>query len=211
MPRITPSRWESAVAWPSMPGPASPRRPDADRRGGGGDRRRRRAALAAGCHGRRSGRGGSRRGSSAGVGGPSRSRCGAPARGPSGSARPRSPWRRHRADDGVDGQRDVPPRHRASTSSTGSNRRRRTSTTASPFTTLPRPAGALRCRFATVNDVHFGETEAGRVGPERARSDPPRASGHDAVPGVDEPGGRRRAASPPTMSIRSRQWSPRAT
>jgi 3',5'-cyclic-AMP phosphodiesterase len=32
------------------------------------------------------------------------------------------------------------------------------------YSTLPRPSGALRCRFATVNDVHFGETEAGRVG-----------------------------------------------
>jgi 3',5'-cyclic AMP phosphodiesterase CpdA len=32
------------------------------------------------------------------------------------------------------------------------------------FTTLARPAGRLRCRLATVNDVHFGETEAGRVG-----------------------------------------------
>ena len=32
------------------------------------------------------------------------------------------------------------------------------------FETLPRPAGAFRCRVATVNDVHFGETEAGRVG-----------------------------------------------
>jgi len=31
------------------------------------------------------------------------------------------------------------------------------------FTTLPRPAGRLRCRFATVNDVHLGETEAGRI------------------------------------------------
>ena len=29
--------------------------------------------------------------------------------------------------------------------------------------TLPTPPGALRCRFATVNDVHFGETEAGRI------------------------------------------------
>lgn len=29
--------------------------------------------------------------------------------------------------------------------------------------TLPRPPGELLCRFATVNDVHFGETEAGRV------------------------------------------------
>jgi len=29
--------------------------------------------------------------------------------------------------------------------------------------TLARPAGQLRCRFATVNDVHFGETECGRI------------------------------------------------
>lgn len=29
--------------------------------------------------------------------------------------------------------------------------------------TLPRPDGELLCRFATVNDVHFGETEAGRI------------------------------------------------
>ena len=29
--------------------------------------------------------------------------------------------------------------------------------------TLPRPGGELLCRFATVNDVHFGETEAGRI------------------------------------------------
>jgi Icc protein len=32
------------------------------------------------------------------------------------------------------------------------------------YSTLPRPTGAFRCRIATVNDVHFGETEAGRVG-----------------------------------------------
>ena len=32
-----------------------------------------------------------------------------------------------------------------------------------PVRTLPRPEGALLCRFATVNDVHFGETEAGRI------------------------------------------------
>jgi 3',5'-cyclic AMP phosphodiesterase CpdA len=42
--------------------------------------------------------------------------------------------------------------------------------------TLPRPDGELLCRFATVNDVHFGETEAGRIddlpdGPIR-RADP---------------------------------------
>jgi 3',5'-cyclic-AMP phosphodiesterase len=29
--------------------------------------------------------------------------------------------------------------------------------------TLARPGGELLCRFATVNDVHFGEVEAGRV------------------------------------------------
>jgi 3',5'-cyclic AMP phosphodiesterase CpdA len=29
--------------------------------------------------------------------------------------------------------------------------------------TLDRPRGALLCRFATVNDVHFGEVEAGRI------------------------------------------------
>ena len=31
-------------------------------------------------------------------------------------------------------------------------------------TTLARPSGALLSRFTTVNDVHFGETECGRVG-----------------------------------------------
>jgi 3',5'-cyclic-AMP phosphodiesterase len=30
-------------------------------------------------------------------------------------------------------------------------------------TTLSRPPGELLCRIATVNDVHFGETEAGRI------------------------------------------------
>ena len=29
--------------------------------------------------------------------------------------------------------------------------------------TLPRPSGALQCRIATVNDVHFGEVECGRI------------------------------------------------
>ena len=29
--------------------------------------------------------------------------------------------------------------------------------------TLPRPGGELLCRLATVNDIHFGEVEAGRV------------------------------------------------
>lgn len=32
------------------------------------------------------------------------------------------------------------------------------------FTTLPRPAAPLHIRVATVNDVHFGETEPGRIG-----------------------------------------------
>ena len=55
-------------------------------------------------------------------------------------------------------------------------------------TTLPRPDGELLCRFATVNDVHFGETEAGRVddhldGPIMRVPD-----GRTAVPGDDEPG-----------------------
>lgn len=31
------------------------------------------------------------------------------------------------------------------------------------FRTLARPAGELLCRFATVNDVHFGEIEAGLI------------------------------------------------
>jgi 3',5'-cyclic-AMP phosphodiesterase len=31
------------------------------------------------------------------------------------------------------------------------------------FRTMPRPDGALRCRFGTVNDLHFGEVEAGRI------------------------------------------------
>ncbi|MEI8237985.1 MAG: metallophosphoesterase [Actinomycetota bacterium] len=31
------------------------------------------------------------------------------------------------------------------------------------ITTRARPAGALLCRFATVNDVHFGETECGKI------------------------------------------------
>ncbi|CAN5835123.1 hypothetical protein BH24ACT5_BH24ACT5_24340 [soil metagenome] len=34
---------------------------------------------------------------------------------------------------------------------------------ASSFTTLPEPSGQRRCRFVTVNDLHFGETEAGRI------------------------------------------------
>ncbi|MGA0879214.1 MAG: hypothetical protein ACO3SP_08860, partial [Ilumatobacteraceae bacterium] len=29
--------------------------------------------------------------------------------------------------------------------------------------TLPRPPGQLLCRFATVNDVHFGEVECGKI------------------------------------------------
>lgn len=53
-----------------------------------------------------------------------------------------------------------------------------------PVHTLERPAGELLCRFATVNDVHFGEIEAGRIddltdGPIR-RSEP----GADPYPEV---------------------------
>jgi 3',5'-cyclic-AMP phosphodiesterase len=45
-----------------------------------------------------------------------------------------------------------------------------------PATTLPKPPGELLCRIATVNDVHFGELECGRIddnpqGPIQ-RSDP---------------------------------------
>ena len=55
------------------------------------------------------------------------------------------------------------------------------------FRTLPRPTGALHCRLATVNDVHFGEIEAGRVdglpkGPVLRVPD-----GSRPVPGDDEP------------------------
>src|SRR3954463_3291234 len=31
------------------------------------------------------------------------------------------------------------------------------------ITTMTRPPGELLCRVATTNDVHFGETEAGRI------------------------------------------------
>ena len=53
--------------------------------------------------------------------------------------------------------------------------------------TLARPPGELLCRFATVNDVHFGELEAGRIddlteGPIRRRR-----AGSRAVPRSDEP------------------------
>ncbi|MET0910486.1 MAG: metallophosphoesterase, partial [Ilumatobacteraceae bacterium] len=58
------------------------------------------------------------------------------------------------------------------------------------FRTLRRPGGELRCRFATVNDVHFGEIEAGRIdddpnGPIR-RAEPgaepyPEVMNHTAV------------------------------
>lgn len=46
--------------------------------------------------------------------------------------------------------------------------------------TLPRPPGELLCRFATVNDVHFGELEAGRI------DDHPEGPIQRAEPG-DEP------------------------
>jgi Icc protein len=37
-----------------------------------------------------------------------------------------------------------------------------------PVHTLPRPPGELLARVVTVNDVHFGETEAGRIGADEA-------------------------------------------
>ena len=46
--------------------------------------------------------------------------------------------------------------------------------------TAARPHGALLCRFATVNDVHFGETECGRI------DDNPQGPIQRAMPG-DEP------------------------
>ena len=36
--------------------------------------------------------------------------------------------------------------------------------------TLPRPGGELLCRFATVNDVHFGETQCGIIEGLESRS-----------------------------------------
>ena len=75
------------------------------------------------------------------------------------------------------------------------------------FRTLARPAGELLCRFATVNDVHFGEIEAGRIdddpnGPIR-RAAPgaepyPEVMNHTAVAEMAaiEPGGRDRQGRP---------------
>ena len=45
--------------------------------------------------------------------------------------------------------------------------------------TLATPSGDLLCRFATVNDVHFGETEAGRI------DDLPEGPIRRAEPGAD--------------------------
>ena len=45
--------------------------------------------------------------------------------------------------------------------------------------TLDRPRGDLLCRFATVNDVHFGEIEAGRI------DDDPKAPSSVPQPGAD--------------------------
>lgn len=38
--------------------------------------------------------------------------------------------------------------------------------------TLPRPAGRYLCTFATTNDVHFGEVEAGRLGDDPDQEGP---------------------------------------
>ncbi|MCZ7627979.1 MAG: hypothetical protein M5U19_02280 [Microthrixaceae bacterium] len=47
--------------------------------------------------------------------------------------------------------------------------------------TLPR-FGELLCRVATVNDVHFGETEAGRIGDSDEVGDVLGARGRRALP-----------------------------
>jgi predicted phosphodiesterase len=47
------------------------------------------------------------------------------------------------------------------------------------ITTAARPHGQLLCRFATVNDVHFGETECGRI------DDNPQGPIQRALPGDD--------------------------
>ncbi len=46
--------------------------------------------------------------------------------------------------------------------------------------TLARPRGELLCRFATVNDVHFGEVDAGRV--DDLPDGPIRRAEHGATP-----------------------------
>ncbi len=48
------------------------------------------------------------------------------------------------------------------------------------FRTLPRPDGELLCRFATTNDVHFGETECGHF--EGIDTGPPMSVGPDERP-----------------------------
>ena len=50
--------------------------------------------------------------------------------------------------------------------------------------TLARPGGELLCRFATVNDVHFGETECGRIDDHRKGPILRRAPGEAAYPEV---------------------------
>ena len=52
---------------------------------------------------------------------------------------------------------------RTSSASTVSRPTPTTSSTGIAVRTLPRPPGELLCRFGTVNDVHFGEIEAGRI------------------------------------------------
>ena len=74
--------------------------------------------------------------------------------------------------------------------------------------TLPRPAGELLCRFATVNDVHFGEAECGPRSTTASSGPIQRVEPGDApYPETDEPRrrrrDRRRSTRPP--------WSSRAT
>jgi 3',5'-cyclic-AMP phosphodiesterase len=63
-----------------------------------------------------------------------------------------------------------------------------------PVRTLPRPDGQMLCRFATTNDVHFGEVEAGRLDDNSAgpiqRREPgetpyPELMNHAAVAEID--------------------------
>jgi 3',5'-cyclic-AMP phosphodiesterase len=60
--------------------------------------------------------------------------------------------------------------------------------------TLPRPPGELLCRFVTVNDLHFGELEAGRIDDDPAgpiqRAEPgeppyPETMNHGAVDEIE--------------------------
>ena len=105
---------------------------------------------------------GPRCGASAGGGGASRSRCGGPVPGPDARRADHGRRRRGVFHDGLDVDRVDGLEPDTEYERHGIR-----------FRTLARPAGALRCRIGTVNDVHFGEVEAGRIdaaaGPDHAR------------------------------------------